>query len=189
MSPAPSNTGPPARPTALLGEWACLGILYDRPAHGWAVATRLRPEGDIGRVWYLSRPLTYRAIDQLSARGWIEAVGEEPGAGGPNRTILAATRTGRAQFRSWLRTPVEHLRDLRSELLLKLVFAEQLTIDLGEMLGRQRAIVDGLAAALAERVVDEPDVVHLWRAEATAAARRFLDRVEDRERRSPAQDW
>ena len=180
MSPARSTTGTPGRPTALLGEWACLGILYERPAHGWAVASRLRPDGDIGRVWYLSRPLTYRAIDQLAARGWIEAVAEEAGAGGPNRTILAATRAGRAQFRTWLRTPVEHLRDLRSELLLKLVFAEQLTIDLDDMLERQRALVEGLATALAERAVDEPDVVHLWRAEATAAARRFLDRVEDR---------
>jgi DNA-binding PadR family transcriptional regulator len=187
MSPPRPTTGS-ARPTALLGEWACLGILYDRPAHGWAVAGRLRPDGDIGRVWYLSRPLTYRALDQLTARGWIEAVGEERGAGGPNRTILAATRSGRSQFRAWLRTPVEHLRDLRSELLLKLVFAEQLAIDLGDMLDRQRVIVDGLAAALAERAADEPDVVHLWRAEATAAARRFLDSVEER-RGASRQDW
>jgi DNA-binding PadR family transcriptional regulator len=178
MSPARTSTSRGGRSTALLGEWACLGILYDTPAHGWAVATRLRPDGDIGRVWYLSRPLTYRAIDQLSGRGWIEAVGEEPGAGGPNRTILAATRTGRAQFRAWVRTPVDHLRDLRSELLLKLVFADQLGIDLADMIDRQRAIVDGLAAALAGRVVDEPDVVDLWRAEATTAAQRFLDRVD-----------
>ena len=181
MSPARTNTSRAGRPTALLGEWACLGILYDTPAHGWAVATRLRPGGDIGRVWNLSRPLTYRAIDQLAGRGWVEAVGEEPGAGGPNRTILAATRTGRAQFRTWVRTPVDHLRDLRSELLLKLVFADQLGIDLADMLDRQRAIVDGLATALAEQALDAPDagdVVHLWRSEATAAAHRFLDRVE-----------
>jgi DNA-binding PadR family transcriptional regulator len=178
MSSVRADDGRPRRPSALLGEWACLGVLYDTPAHGWAVATRLRPDGDIGRVWYLSRPLTYRAIDQLVGRGWIVAVGEEPGAGGPNRTILAATRTGRARFRTWVRTPVEHLRDLRSELLLKLVFADQLGIDLGGMLDHQRAIVDRLATALAERADDEPDVVHLWRAEATAAARRFLDRVE-----------
>jgi PadR family transcriptional regulator AphA len=163
---------------ALLGEWACLGIRYDTPAHGWAVATRLRPDGDIGRVWYLSRPLTYRAIDQLVGRAWIAAVGEEPGAGGPNRTILAATRAGRAQFRAWLRTPVEHLRDLRSELLLKLVFADDLGVDLGDMIARQRTIVDSLATALSERASDEPDVVHLWRAAATAAAQRFLDGVE-----------
>src|ERR1700741_2074207 len=100
----------------LLGEWACLGILYDGPTHGFAIAARLKPSGDVGRVWSLSRPLTYRSLDQLSARGYIHAVGEEPGIAGGNRTILAATRTGRAQLRKWLAAPVAHMRDLRSEL-------------------------------------------------------------------------
>ena len=31
----------------LLGEWACLGILAEAPAHGFAVAARLKPDGDI----------------------------------------------------------------------------------------------------------------------------------------------
>lgn len=160
----------------LLGEWACLGILYDRPAHGWAIVKRLRPDGDIGRIWHLSRPLTYRALDQLTAREWIRTLGEEPGAAGPNRTILAATRTGRARFRTWLRTPVPHLRDLRSELLLKLVFAREHGIDLSEMLERQRGMVAQQAESLAAATSDD-DVVGLWRTEATLAAARFLDRV------------
>lgn len=159
----------------LLGEWACLGVLYDRPAHGWAIVKQLRPDGDIGRIWHLSRPLTYRSLDQLTGRGWVEPVGEEPGVAGPNRTILGATRTGRAQFRTWLRTPVAHLRDLRSELLLKLVFADQHGIDITGMLDEQRDIIDEHARALAATHSD--DVVAIWRTEATRAARRFLDRV------------
>lgn len=159
----------------LLGEWACLGILVAEPAHGWAIVKRLRPDGDIGRVWHLSRPLTYRSIEQLTARGWIEPVAEEPGHAGPNRTILTATRTGRARFRAWLATPVPHVRDLRSELLLKLVFAERYGIDVSEMLVRQREIV----ATQADRLASGPDddVVAVWRSEATEAARRFIDRV------------
>ncbi|MCU1503128.1 MAG: hypothetical protein JWM12_2482, partial [Ilumatobacteraceae bacterium] len=101
----------------LLGEWACLGILYARPSHGFAIAARLKPGGDIGRVWSMSRPLTYRSLEQLTARGFVHAVGEEPGIAGGNRTILAATRAGRANFRKWLANPVAHMRDLRSELL------------------------------------------------------------------------
>ena len=76
----------------LLGEWACLGILYPAPTHGFAIAARLKPGTDIGRVWSLSRPLTYRSLDQLSSRGFVREVGEEPGIAGGNRTILAATR-------------------------------------------------------------------------------------------------
>lgn len=161
----------------LLGEWACLGILYAQPAHGWAIVKQLRPDGDIGRIWYLSRPLTYRALDQLGARGWIRPVGEEPGSAGPNRTILAATRAGRSVFRTWLRTPVPHLRDLRSELLLKLVFAERHHIDIADMLHRQRDVIDRQAHALAEDGHGRDDVVDLWRLEATRAAQRFLDQV------------
>jgi len=100
----------------LLGEWACLGLIYPGRTHGFAVATRLKPTGDVGRVWSLSRPLTYRSLEQLSGRGYIHAVGEERGLAGGNRTILKATRVGRSQFRKWLDTPVPHLRDLRSEL-------------------------------------------------------------------------
>src|SRR4051812_16586107 len=119
----------PAAPQLLLGEWACLGVLYAQPAHGFAVAARLRPSGDVGRVWSLSRPLVYRALDQLTTDGYVRVVTEEPGIAGGNRTILAASRMGKARFRRWIVTPVSHVRDLRSELLLKLVLAEVCGLD------------------------------------------------------------
>lgn len=161
-----------------LGEWACLGILEEASAHGWAVARRLGREGDIGRIWHLSRPLTYRALEQLTERGWVRPVGEEPGDGGPNRVILAVTRTGRAQLRRWLTTPVVHLRDLRGELLLKLVFSARYGVDPSAMIAAQRTLVDEQARGLAEAAAEDgSDLVTLWRIESTAAARRFLDRL------------
>lgn len=163
----------------LLGEWACLGALYGEPAHGWAVARRLRPDGDIGRVWHLSRPLTYRSLDLLCDRGWLRPVGEEAGAGGPNRRILAATRSGRASLRRWVGEPVEHHRDLRSELLLKLVLAELHHIAVDGMLAAQRAKLDEQLGAL--RTADRgDDVVVRWRVEATRAALRFVDEYRAR---------
>ena len=162
----------------LPGEWACLGILYTGPAHGFAIAARLKPEGDVGRVWSLSRALTYRSLEQLVIRDYVSEVGEEPGIAGGNRTILAATRTGRAQLRKWLATPVAHLRDLRSDLLLKLVIADLCDIDVSRMLQMQRQqIVDMCAALEAQIALDPDDVVALWRSESTNAAVRFLDRL------------
>jgi DNA-binding PadR family transcriptional regulator len=164
----------------LLGEWACLGILYAGPAHGFAIAAHLKPSGDVGRVWSLSRPLTYRSLEQLTGRDYIHAIGEEPGIAGGNRTILAATRTGRAQLRKWLNTPVAHLRDLRSELLLKLVIASICGIDVTKMLGAQHAHIQAMAATLAAQTRtadDELDVVALWRSESSQAALRFLERL------------
>jgi DNA-binding PadR family transcriptional regulator len=161
-----------------LGECASLGILYTGPTHGFAIAARLKPTGDVGRVWSLSRPLTYRALEQLAARGYVHAIGEEPGIAGGNRTILAATRSGRAHLRKWLNTPVQHLRDLRSELLLKLVIADICGIDITAMLQRQRDHIEQLADVLREQTKNDsghPDVVALWRSESSQAALRFLD--------------
>jgi DNA-binding PadR family transcriptional regulator len=155
-----------------------LGILYTGPTHGFAIAARLKPTGDVGRVWSLSRPLTYRALDQLAARGYIKAIAEEPGIAGGNRTILAATRSGRAHLRKWLNTPVVHLRDLRSELLLKLVIADICAVDITEMLRRQRAHIGQMAEMLGEQTGSgskQADVVALWRSESSQAALRFLE--------------
>ena len=167
----------------LLGEWACLGVLYGAPTHGFAIAARLKPEGDVGRVWSLSRALTYRSLEQLTNRGYIHAVGEQPGIAGGNRTILAITRAGRSQLRKWLSTPVVHLRDLRSELLLKLIIADLCSIDVRAMLEQQRDHIAGLAAAIADHVDDGSpvDVVDLWRMESSQAAVRFLDRIAARQ--------
>lgn len=162
----------------LLGEWACLGIVYAAPSHGFAVAARLKPDGDVGRVWSLSRALTYRSLEQLAQRGYVRPVAEEPGIAGGNRTILDATRAGRSQFRRWLSTPVLHLRDLRSELLLKLVLADLCGVDVAPMAAAQRAHIAEMADLLRAQVDDDPsDVVALWRSEASRAALRFLDRL------------
>lgn len=163
----------------LLGEWACLGIIYPAPTHGFAIAARLKPDGPVGRVWSISRPLTYRCVEQLTNRGYIHAVGEEPGIAGGNRTILAATRSGRAQLRKWLHTPVAHLRDVRSELLLKLIIADLCNIDISSMLEQQHRLIEQRASAIATKVDDSaaPDVVELWRIESSQAALRFLERL------------
>ena len=164
----------------LLGEWACLGILYPAPTHGFAIAARLKPSGDVGRVWSLSRALTYRSLDQLALRDYIRPIGEEPGIAGGNRTILAATRTGRARLRKWLATPVVHLRDLRSELLLKLIIADICDIDIDSMLIEQHAHIERLAEAITTHLEAEPDdVVAMWRRESSSAALRFLDSLSN----------
>ena len=159
----------------LTGEWAVLGLLNDSPSHGFALAKELAPSGDIGRIWALSRPLTYRAIDQLLERGFIEARAELPGRAGGNRTIHAATRAGRSAFRSWVTTPVEHLRELRSELLLKLVLARRCSIPVDEMINAQMSLIREIRIGLETRMKDAPsDLVLAWRMHAVDAALGFL---------------
>jgi len=164
----------------LLGEWACLGLLAEHPAHGYDVSVRLAPAGDVGRVWSLSRSLTYRALDQLAQRDLITPRGEERGKAGGNRTILAPTRRGRAALRRWLARPVEHFRDVRGELLLKLVLCDVAGVQTQPLLIAQRArfaaMIDQLASdEAASRSTSDP--VAAWRDESSRAVLRFLDRL------------
>lgn len=161
----------------LLGEWVCLGLIERTPTHGFAVATRLEPTGDFGRVWSMSRALTYRCVDQLRGRCLIEALGEEPGAAGGQRTILGTTSAGSRALADWMSTPVRHLRDYRSELLAKLLLATELGSDPTALLEAQRTRAEELLAALGPAAVDDPapDLVAAWRRESAAAALRFVE--------------
>lgn len=161
----------------LLGEWAVLGILANEPAHGFAVSKRLAASGDVGRVWSLSRPLTYRAIDQLVERGLIRSKGEEPGRAGGPRTIYGVTPRGRHLLARWLEEPAHHLRDVRTELLLKLVLCDLAGIDPSPLIEAQRAVSEPVARKWAsEARRDGGDPVTLWRWESSRAVVRFLDR-------------
>ena len=164
----------------LLGEWACLGLLYSGPSHGFAIAARLKPGSDIGRIWSLTRPLTYRALEQLQIHGYVEESGEEAGLAGGNRTLLTMTKPGRAIFRAWINTPVVHLRDMRSELLLKLVLADECGIDISAMLKTQRKNIKMLLRNIENSLDgnDTNDTVHKWRREIAEATLRFIDSLK-----------
>jgi hypothetical protein len=51
--------------TITAGEWAVLGLLAEQPTHGFATAEALAPDGVVGRIWTMRRPLVYRALDVL----------------------------------------------------------------------------------------------------------------------------
>jgi DNA-binding PadR family transcriptional regulator len=157
-----------------LGDHAVLALLAERPSHGWAIVRELSPAGEIGRIWTLSRPLAYRAIDNLTARRLLRATGTEPGHG-PRRTILAATADGRREVDRWLTTPVEHLREVRTELLLKLTFSARAGRSRRKLLRAQQRQFKPIFEAL-DRAANgaDADVVDHWRRENSDAVRRFL---------------
>ncbi len=158
-----------------LAESVCLALICERSQHGWALVRELAPGGDIGRVWTLSRPLTYRAVEGLLERGLIARNGEVSGTG-PKRQMLTVTAKGRRRVEVWLSTPVEHLRDVRTELLLKLVLGARVERDTRPLLRAQRELFEALfAARRAARDRAGADDVDRWRYESSVAVRRFLD--------------
>ena len=162
------------RATLSLTEWAVVACLVDRPRHGYDIAGELSPGTELGTVWRVERPLVYRALDRLVGLGLAEPQGPEPGGGGPPRRVHAATAAGRARLDDWLATPLAHLREVRSALLLKLVVARRLGRDIGPLVDAQRttfaATLDALASAPPRH-----DPVALWRHHSATAVRSLLD--------------
>ena len=153
-------------------EWVCLALVSQDASHGWAVGSLLAPDGEVGRIWSLSRPLTYRAIDGLVEKQLITRGASRSGRG-RERVLLAATTAGRRAAVTWLDTPVEHLRDVRTELLVKLQLRTRAGLDNDDLLARQSEhFADAIDALTATHRDD--DLVDLWRRESARAVRRFL---------------
>jgi DNA-binding PadR family transcriptional regulator len=167
------------------GEWAVLALLSERASHGWALAAQLEPSGELGSVWSLGRPLVYRSLDILAERGLIEPAGHEPGLRGPNRTVYRTTCAGATALVQWLEEPVKHVRDVRSLLLLKLIFAERTGLDPTPMLEAQRETIaeaiDGLEARRRASAGSEAILLR-FRVESTRAVLRFVEGVLDSSR-------
>ena len=163
------------------GEWAVLALVAEAPTHGFAVARAMEPAGDVGRVWAMRRPLVYRTLDVLVGLQLIREAGTEASDTGPRRTRLEITPAGRARLEGWLTTPVEHVRDARSELMLKLLFRDRAGVDPAPLLADQRERFATLAGEL-EMAADEAEgfarTLALWRLETTRAAVRFVDAAQ-----------
>jgi tRNA-Thr(GGU) m(6)t(6)A37 methyltransferase TsaA len=165
-----------------LAEWAALGLLCEEPRHGWAIARELAPEGGIGRVYSCTRPLVYRALGQLREAELVEERGRGASDAGPSRTTLGPTRRGRTAFRRWVSAPVEHVRDLRSELMLKLLFHERGGTDATELLRTEALLLARAELVLERQTQGSSDFDHtlaLWRLSVVRAALSFVEALLD----------
>jgi PadR family transcriptional regulator AphA len=162
-------------PSLTLNDRVVLAVLREEPAHGFAVARALAAGSDLGRILTLRRPQVYRAIDRLAAVDLLEPVVTEPGDAGPKRTVYRVTEAGVAPLEAWLSTPVDHVRDLRVEFLLKLRLLERLGRGPAPLVEAQRRALGPTLARLTETGGEAGDVVERWRAENARAVGRFLD--------------
>ncbi len=172
-----------------LSEWTVLVLLSQRPAHGFAVSQLTAEHGELGRIWRVPRPVVYRSLGRLVEAGLITPVSVEAGQG-PQRTIYTVTEKGRQEAERWLGTPVEHVRDIRSQLLIKLALLHRADRDPGELIRRQRAALEPIALATRDRATQDltgreagggPDgfdaILLAWRRATAAAALGFLDDI------------
>jgi DNA-binding PadR family transcriptional regulator len=168
-----------AGPVLSLAEWTVLAVASERPTHGFAIAQLAAPHGALGRVWHIPRPVVYRSIGRLLDTGLLTPDAVESGRG-PQRTLYTATAAGHEAVRHWLDTPVEHVREVRTHLLLKLALIDRAGGDPTALLERQKAALAPIAHAINTEPPEQGgfDATLLaWRRATTAATMSFLDDV------------
>jgi DNA-binding PadR family transcriptional regulator len=176
-------------PGLSLAEWVVLTVICERPTHGFAIAQLTAPSGELGRIWQIPRPIVYRAIGRLEEADLIAADTVEAGRG-PQRTIYRATRRGHQAAARWLDTPVEHVRDVRSHLLLKLALLDRAGQDPTGLLRRQRSLLAPIASAMESDRSEQSgfDAILLaWRRATASATLSFLDEVTGTAAKAPGQ--
>lgn len=167
-------------------EMTVLALVAENPVHGWALASRLAKGGEIGTIWSLGRPLVYHALEHLEQEGLIKSVGLERGDRGPHRVVYAATAKGIKSVQAWLREAVEHVREVRSLFLLKIVLSQRAGLDVEPLLVAQRAMLMPFVGWLEAQVDDVEPVIAPWEAtllyfrlETTQTIVRFIDGMLD----------
>lgn len=128
-------------------EAVVVGLLSERPAHGYELKARLGP--GLPRDAQLNDGVLYPLLARLERRGLASS--SEERSGGRRRRVYAATAGGEAAFREWLLSDRDEDAVIGSELfvehpLAKLLFASRLDPD------ELDAKIESLLAAAAARL-------------------------------------
>jgi PadR family transcriptional regulator AphA len=164
-----------AKHDAQLARHVVLALIVHQSRHGWALQEELAPRSEIGRAFTLSRQLVYRAIDTLESDGLVKRAIPKDG-GGADKVIISPTAAGKKITHQWLDQPVMHLRDVRTELVVKIMLRQRFTLPLSPFIDSQRTIFEPLIDAVNKEHSHSP--VDSWRRESASAVKRYLTRLE-----------
>jgi PadR family transcriptional regulator, regulatory protein AphA len=118
-------------------RYAVLGFLYIHPMHGYDLHKHLT--ADLGEIWHISQSQAYNILKGCEKEGWIIAT-REPQEKLPDRSMLALTPAGQAEFERWLYTPSPGTaRDIRVGFISRLYFASQIDPGLSSRLIQEQA--------------------------------------------------
>ena len=105
-------------------EYALLGLLAERPMHGYEMFQHFQGEV-LGQIVHIEMSQLYAFLKKLERLALIEADLEQQGVR-PPRKVYRLSQQGREVFEQWLVTPVERPREIRIFFLIKLYFVQRL---------------------------------------------------------------
>jgi PadR family transcriptional regulator AphA len=156
----------------------CLALIRSGINHGYPIAQEFAADGEIGVVLTASRPVVYRELALLESHGLLTSRADL-GARGQAKKTLKLTAVGNKSLDAWLSEPVQHIRDMRTEFLLKVLMREKLEMPIASFVSDQRAALADVISTLGR--VREHSLVNAWRREQARAVVRFLDELEGRQ--------
>ncbi|MFE4368512.1 PadR family transcriptional regulator [Streptomyces sp. NPDC056835] len=110
-----------------------LALLERGPRYGSQLRTEF--ESRTGSTWPLNVGQVYTTLSRLERDGMVAQEGVDEGG----HALYVITETGRAELRSWFRTPVDRASPPRDELAIKLAMAVGAPgVDIREVIQSQR---------------------------------------------------
>ncbi|MEV8393347.1 MULTISPECIES: PadR family transcriptional regulator [unclassified Streptomyces] len=110
-----------------------LALLERGPRYGSQLRTEF--ESRTGSTWPLNVGQVYTTLSRLERDGMVTQEGEDKAG----HALYVITETGRAELRSWFRTPVDRASPPRDELAIKLAMAVGAPgVDVREVIQSQR---------------------------------------------------
>jgi PadR family transcriptional regulator, regulatory protein AphA len=139
--------------SALSPEYALLGFLAQKPAHGYELHQRLSSE--LSQVWHVSLSQVYNILKRLEGQGFIQGVIEEQQKL-PARQRFHLTESGRQRLEDWLTRPTgSSVRAIRVEFVTRLYFAPLLGEEMASRLIEAQLEETRSGLSRLERLLDE----------------------------------
>ncbi len=137
-------------------EFVMLGALMPGSKHGYEVMQFL--SSALEPAWRVSTSQLYVLLKRLEREEMVQSTLESQESR-PSKRVYRITNKGKKVFAEWLKTPVEHVRDFRTEFLTKLFFFYHLALPgLKTLVDAQIRILRQLRRGVHEREKKEKDV-------------------------------
>ena len=101
-----------------------LGFLFDKPKYGYDLHKEISNQKEIGQVYRIKIGKLYALLRRLESKKLIREKIEQKGKR-PPKNIFNITKKGKEAFIDWMYSPIEHGRDLRIYLLMKIFFIKK----------------------------------------------------------------
>lgn len=120
-----------------------MGLIQERPAHGYALYERLLKTPELAHIWQVKRSKLYYLLEKLESDGLLSVTINSQGSY-PDRKVYQLTLQGKESLEFWLHSPVLSSRYVRLAFLSKLYFVMQENREIGaDLINKQIEICQG----------------------------------------------